>query len=457
MAQFVNLTRRTEIGANSYLLDIAGQRVVIDSGLHPEHDGEEALPLLNEIAEDSVDAIFLSHAHHDHLGSLPVLMRRQPGAPVFMTEATRRLSDVMLHNSVNVMEKKAEAGSAPPQFGHREVDRCEKRWQTVPLGQRWGMDGERLGANEEAVASFEFFDAGHIMGSVGVLIRAEGRAIFYTGDVNFDDQTVSRGARFPEEGIDTLIIETTRGDTPTPEGFTRAAEERRFGEALARALQGDGSVVVPVFALGKTQEVLALIHNFRRAGKLRDTPLYIGGLSAKLTVIHDELAHSVPRQQPDLHLLNDVAPFVLAGREAGSTPIRPGRIYAISSGMMTENTLSNIFARRVLSDPRQSLFFVGYADPKSPAGHIRAAQPGDMVTLDPAWPPQELRCPVEVFNFSAHASRESLRDYIRRLAPKKVVLVHGDPPAVEWFRAQVAADLPGTEVVIPPPGVPIDL
>lgn len=457
MPQLVNLTRRTEIGANSYLLELGGRRIVLDSGLHPEHDGEEALPLLNEVAEDSVDAIFLSHAHHDHLGSLPVTMRRQPGAPVFMTDATRRLSDVMLHNSVNVMEKKAEAGAGPPHFGHREVDRGARRWQCVPLRQRWDLTGERLAANEEAEVSFEFFDAGHILGSVGVLLRGEGRSIFYTGDVNFHDQTISRAASFPEEGIDTLIIETTRGDTPTPEGFTRAAEEKRFATALAQALEGDGSVVVPVFALGKTQEVLAMIHGFRRSRALRTTPLYIGGLSAKLTVIHDELAQSVPRQLPGLQLLDEVAPFVLAGREAGSAPIRPGRIYAISSGMMTENTLSNIFARRVLSDPRQSLFFVGYADPKSPAGHIRAAQPGDLVTLDSAWPPQELRCPVEVFNFSAHATRESLRDYIRRLAPKKVVLVHGDAPAVRWFREQVAADLPGSEVIVPEPGVPVDL
>ena len=100
--------------------------------------------------------------------------------------------------------------------------------------------------------------------------------------------------------------------------------------------------------------------------------------------------------------------------------------------MMTPKTLSNIFARRVLEDPKHSIFFVGYADPASPAGILRAAQPGDLVSLDLDEPPQPLRCNIEKFQFSAHASRESIVAYVKKLSPKKVVLVHGDVPAVEW-------------------------
>src|SRR5262245_26254291 len=98
---FTNLTRAVEIGANSYVLDLAGQRLVLDSGLHPTIDGPLGLPDHARLADGSVDAIVLSHAHQDHIGSLPVLQRHQPQAPVFMTEPTRQLGDVMLHNSVN--------------------------------------------------------------------------------------------------------------------------------------------------------------------------------------------------------------------------------------------------------------------------------------------------------------------------------------------------------------------
>src|ERR1700745_60032 len=116
--------------------------------------------------------------------------------------------------------------------------------------------------------------------------------------------------------------------------------------------------------------------------------------------------------------------------------------------MMTPNTLSNIFAQRIVDQPRHSIFFVGYADPESPAGILRNARLDDQVTIDPEQAPQRVRCQIEQFQFSAHASRESLIAFAERLAPKKVLLVHGDPPAVEWIRARLAADLPNSEVIV---------
>ena len=455
---FTNLTRRIEIGANCYCLDLAGKRIVLDSGLHPRFDGAAALPDFSRLPDGTADAIILSHAHQDHVGSLPVLMRRQPQAPVFMTEATRQLSDVMLHNSVNVMLKKRDEGVTEyPLFTHREVDVAFKRWRPVPLHTRFDVTGERLPPTEDAELSFEFFDAGHILGSVGTLIRAQGRKIFYTGDVQFDDQTIMQGAQFPEEELDVLIIETTRGDRATPEGFTRAGEELRFAQAIKTAFDRGAGVLIPLFALGKTQEILAMFYEFRRNGLLGLGPIYIGGLGTKLTEIYDKLAQLVPRQHPELQLLDAVAPFTMAGRAAEATPLKGGRLYALSSGMMTEKTLSNIFARQVISDPQHALFFVGYADPESPAGRLRKAAPGEIVQLSPDVPPQPLNCEVEQFNFSAHATRESLRAYVNKVRPKKIILVHGDAPAIEWFRATLTADLPGSEIVLPRPGVPLEL
>ena len=426
--------------------------------MHPRFDGPEGLPRLDLLPADSADAIVLSHAHQDHVGSLPVLMRQQPRAPVFMTEATRQLSDQMLHNSVNVMGHKVEdALMDRPHFTHREVDVCSKRWRTAPLHVRFDLDGERMRPDEEAEVSLEFFDAGHILGSAGTLIRAEGRTIFYAGDVQFDDQTIMQAARFPEEPLDVLIMETTRGDRATPEGFTRAAEQLRFAEAIRAAFDRGGAVLIPVFALGKTQEFLAMIHEFRRRALVPPCPIYIGGLGTKLTEIYDRLAHSTPRQRHDLDLLNAVAPFTMAGKSADAAPVKPRRLYALSSGMMTEKTLSNSYARHFLSDRQATVLFVGYADPESPAGRLRAAEPGDMIQLNPTLPPQPLQCHKEIFNFSAHASRESIRAYVNRTRPKKVILVHGDAPAVEWFRATLAADLPESEILTPTPGVAIEL
>jgi Cft2 family RNA processing exonuclease len=323
----------------------------------------------------------------------------------------------------------------------------------VPITTR----GERASPRDNDALTFEFWDAGHVIGSSGILIRAEGRSLFYTGDVNFDDQTIAQAAVFPQDKIDILIMETTRGDSATPPGWTRASEEERFVAAINDAFKRGGCVLVPVFALGKTQEVLAMIYKYRREGSLGEFPAYIGGLSSKITQIYDRRAGMGRRQLPRLQLMQDVDPYILNGESIRDAPARPGRVYALSSGMMTPKTLSNIFARRVLENRRDSIFFVGYADPESPAGILRKAKPGDMVSLDPDEPAQPVRCTLQQFQFSAHATRESLIDYAKKLSPKKIVLVHGDPPAVEWMRAKLAVDLPGTEVIVPTPGVELEL
>jgi Cft2 family RNA processing exonuclease len=464
--RFTNLTRATEIGANSYLLELGGQRLVLDCGMHPKLEGEAALPNLHLVPDGSLDSILISHSHLDHIGSLPVLMRRQPQARVLMSAPTARLGEVLLHNSVNVMSKPngsqpAAGDSHPPVvhplFTHRETDQSSRLWQDCSLRQPWSLDGERLARPEEAEVSFELFDAGHILGSTGILIRAEGRRIFYSGDVNFLDQTVSRAAAFPEEGVDVLIMETTRGDHPLAPGFQRAAEETRFVNTLREVFERDGAALIPVFALGKTQEVLAMFLQYKQRGLLGDVPVYIGGLSTKMTEVYDRFASSAPRRLQGLSLLHSVAPYVLSGREAGNSPIKPRRIYALSSGMMTEHTLSNVFARRMLSNPRHGILFVGYADPDSPAGRLRAAAPGELVSLADDAPAVERRCQLEVFDFSAHSQRDDILGYIRRLKPKKVVLVHGDPPAIAWFQKTLALAEPEMEVIVPSPGVAVDL
>jgi Cft2 family RNA processing exonuclease len=342
-----------------------------------------------------------------------------------------------------------------PLFTHREVDRTNQRWQFCALRQTYTLSGERAPA-DSGETTFEFFEAGHVLGSTGVLLRTEGRTLFYTADVNFDDQTIAQAAVFPEQKIDILIMECTRGDTPAAPGWSRSTEEKRLMQAIENAFTRGGCVLIPVFALGKTQEVLAILYKLRRE-KILDFPIYIGGLSSKITEIYDRRAQMGRRQLPRLQLLDDLRPFVLNAENIHDAGARPGRVYALSSGMMTPKTLSNIFAQRVVDQPRHSIFFVGYADPESPAGILRSALANEQVTIDPNRAPQAVRCHIEQFQFSAHASRESLIAFAERLAPKKVLLVHGDPSAVEWMRARLISGLPKSEIIVPTPGVEWEL
>lgn len=427
--------------------------------MHPKNTGEDALPNFKAIGDREVEAILMSHAHQDHIGTLALAMRRFPSARIFMTEGTADVGSVLLHNSVNVMTRQREeiGELSYPLFTHREIDRVSKRWQCCPMRQRISIAGERAAQRERDTLTFEFFDAGHVLGSTGVVIRAEGQTVLYTADVNFDDQTIMQGAVFPDEKPDVLIMECTRGDHAKPEGWTRPSEEERFAEALAAAFERDACVLIPVFALGKTQEILAMLYKFRRQRLLPEFPIYIGGLSSKFTDIYDRRTHTTRRQLPRLKLMREVAPFILNDETIRDTAVRGGRAYVLSSGMMIPKTLSNVFARRIIENPQQSIFFVGYANPESPAGLLREAGQGGEVALDPDKSPQRIRCSVEQFQFSAHATRESLIDYAKKISPKKILLVHGDPPAVEWMRTTLSKEISGSEIMVPTPGVELEL
>src|SRR5438874_12160906 len=261
--KFINLTRHTEIGANSYYLESGDTRLILDCGMHPKDVGKNALPNWKPIESQTIDAVLITHAHQDHTGTLPVLMRHQLHARIFMTEATSEIGSLLLHNSVNVMTRQREELGLTiyPLFGHRETDRAIDRWHLCRYRQPYAIRGDQV--RDDDAITFEFWDAGHILGSSGILLRAEGRTIFYTGDVNFDDQTITQSAIFPQSDIDVLIMECTRGDNPEPAGWSRASEEKKLSDAIEATFRRGGCALIRVFAVGKTQEALGMFYEFR--------------------------------------------------------------------------------------------------------------------------------------------------------------------------------------------------
>ena len=451
---FKSICRDVGIGANSYVLDSGGVRVVLDAGMHPKEEGLTAQPRYEMIENDSADAIFITHSHLDHVGTLPVCVERQQNAKVFISPETAELACAMLHNSVNVMEsKRTELGITDyPFFRHGQLDRMKGKFERRTPGRKFDVDAA-------GKVTAEFFDAGHIMGSVGVMFEAEGKKVFYTGDVNFEDSTLQKGAVFPEEEVDVLIVETTRGEQARRADYSRKAEENELAEAIDGVLKRGGSALIPVFAMGKTQEVLAMLQRFKEEGRVNaKTPVYIGGLSTKMTNIYDKFSDVSRRFRRGFKFLTDME---LAGgnkKRVGPIPFNNGCIYALSSGMMTEKTVSNNFARQgLLENKKHGLFFVGYADSATPGGKIRASEPGDMIELDPAYPPVKLNCEVRIFDFSGHSTRDAIADFAVSVKPKKVFLVHGDDGAMAWFKQELETRLPGVEVIIPAPGVEFEI
>jgi Cft2 family RNA processing exonuclease len=457
--RITNLNPDTGIGASSWFVELDGHGLLMDAGTHPKLEGRAGLPLYGLIQNKEVDAIAISHCHHDHVGSLPVALRYFPRSHVLMTELSYFLVERVLHNSVNVMTRQRdELGIKEyPLYSHDEVD------DIAPLFQGFRYNREvDWAAFHKTRAGFlsptlEFLDAGHALGSAGMMVRGKKETLFYTGDVCFHDQTILKSARFEDVRADVLIMETTRGNRVVPPGFTRSGEVERLSQAIQRTLERKGSILMPTFALGRTQEILALLSVLISQGKLKPQPIYIGGLGRVFTEIYDLESHRTSRQLPDLQLREALNLVVLEKGQAEKIRLTGGRLFVITAGMMSENTAAHDLALRMMGDEKMAIFFVGYADPSTPAGRLRAARHGETFLFSPGGGEATRNCEIQEFDLTAHANREELLDFVGRVEPRTVLLGHGDEDSREWFEDQIRTHHPQIKIIQPQPGGTVEV
>src|SRR6266436_3213133 len=452
--RIINLNPDTDIGASAWFVEIEGHRLLMDAGIHPKREGHEALPRYDLVKNEELDAIAISHCHHDHVGSLPIAVRYFPGAHVLMTELSYFLVERVLHNSVNVMKRQRdELGIKEyPLFSHDELD------DIAPLFQGFKYNREvDWAAFQRTRAGFlsptlEFYDAGHALGSAGIMVRGQKEMLFYTGDVCFHDQTILRKARFEDVKADVLIMETTRGNRALPPGFTREGEIERLSQSIQRVLERKGSVLIPTFALGRTQEILALLALLMGEGKLQRQPIYIGGLGRVFTEIYDLQSHRTHRQYPNLQLHEALNLIVLDHGQAEKMRLTGGRLFVITAGMMSEHTAAHDLALRMLGDPAQAIFFVGYTDADTPGGHLKVSRKGEPFLFSPSGGELTRLCEIQDFDLTAHANRNELLDFVGQVEPRAVLLTHGESASRGWFEEQIHARYPKVKVIQPVPG-----
>ncbi|HEY2574176.1 MAG TPA: MBL fold metallo-hydrolase, partial [Verrucomicrobiaceae bacterium] len=235
------------------------------------------------------------------------------------------------------------------------------------------------------------------------------------------------------------------------------AEKERLAALIRETYESGGSVLLPVFALGKSQELLVTLHELREMNLIPDMPVVIGGLTTKITLLYDHYASRVRRSYEGFRIMEDMGSLTPPRKRRQEINLAARTIYALSSGMMTEGTISNEFARKFILNRGNAVAFVGYTDPSTPGWRLRHAKLGDMVSLDERRPPVEVRARIESFDFSAHAARETIVDYVKSVQPSKALLVHGDAPAMDWFAARLSQELPAMEIILPEPGEEVTL
>jgi Cft2 family RNA processing exonuclease len=456
--RIINLNPDKDIGASSWFVDFEGSKLLMDAGVHPKRAGWDSLPLYDLIKHEEVDAIAISHCHHDHVGSLPVAQRYCPRAHVLMTELSYFVIERVLHNSVNVMKRQRdELGVREyPLFTHEEVDEKAHLYQGFKYNRE--IDWAAFHRTRAGVFSptLEFYDAGHAIGSAGIMVRGKKETLFFTGDVCFQDQTILKAARFEDVQADVLIMETTRGNKEVAPGVTRQTEADRLAEAIQRVLARKGSVLIPVFALGRTQEILAQLYLLMKAGRIPTQPIYMGGLGKVFTEIYDLQAHRTHRQHTNLILTEALNLIVLEQGQLDKMKLGGGKIFVVTAGMLTEKTAAHDLAARMAGHEEHAIFFVGYADPETPGGRLKKAQLNETFLFSVSAGEITRRCEIDDFDLTAHANREDLLDFVGRVNPRVVFLGHGDEPSRLWFEAAIRKRYPKITIHQPQPGVPVE-
>jgi Cft2 family RNA processing exonuclease len=457
--KIINLNPDTSIGASAWFVDLEGHRILMDAGIHPKREGRQGLPMFDRIKNQEMDAIAISHCHHDHVGALPVAVRHFPKAHVVMTELSYFIVERVLHNSVNVMTRQRdELGIREyPLYTHDEVEDIAPMFQGFRYEREVDWAAFHKTRSGFLSPTLEFFDAGHTLGSAGIMLRGNKESIFYSGDVCFHDQTILKRARFQDAECDVMILETTRGNRDLPAGSSRETEVERLVAAIERVRARGGSILLPSFALGRTQEVLAILALLTAEGRLPDQPIYIGGLGRVFTEIYDLQAHRTHRQFPNLQLHEALDLVVLEQGAAEKMKLGGGKIFVITAGMMSENTAAHNLAMRMAGDPRHGIFFVGYTDPDTPGGRLRAATPGKPFLFSASGGELTRECEIQDFDLTAHANRSDLIDFVGQAQPRVVLLGHGEDESRQWIEDQIRSRHPRIQVLQPKPGEAVEV
>ena len=439
------------VTGSCHLLELDdGFRILLDCGLYQGYDKE--LRGFNErwdFDPASIDCLVLSHAHIDHSGRIPKLVRDGFRGKIYATHATRSLCNILLLDSAHIQEKDAEyynkrktrqkgAGNFTPReplYVARDVQRAMRQFVALPyeLGVEL-RDGVRL----------EFRDAGHILGSATVSLRVGGRGteefrFGFTGDVGRPERPILRDPQAMDEQ-DVLVSESTYGDR---EHEDKPAEKEKFLRIIRETCEErGGKLLIPAFSVGRTQELVYLLDQLENEGRLsRRIPVYVDSpLAVNATTIygnHPECFDS------DLHeyLLRDPNPFgfntlhyvrEVADSKALNTLKGPAIIIS-AAGMGNAGRIKHHLANH-LPDPRNTAFIVGYCAPGTPGARLRQGEKeirffGEMVPVGAR---------VEVMDsFSAHADRLELRAYLHDHKRARLFLVHGDQDARAAFADQL--------------------
>lgn len=431
------------VGASCVAIEIAGQWIVVDAGVRVDRKSDP-LPDLALLEGKDVRAIFVTHAHADHIGALPLVHQAFPTAPIFASRATGLLMEVMLADALRIMSRRAAEEMEIPLYPPELVGSMLGQVRPLPVG-------ETLTLSQLPGISIHASRAGHIAGAVSFAFTSSDGSLVVSGDLSSTPQRTVQGAVPPPvQPCDLLVLESTYGARLHP---NRQGEEQRLAQAVAESLARGGHTLIPCFGLGRGQEILLVLQAAQEKGQIPDFPIYVDGLVRRVCQTYMQLPEALPptlqRQvrkgyQP---FLGRNVTFVTDERHRERILAGPPACILSSSGMLTGGP-SVWYAQRLAGQEQAAILITGYQDEEAPGRRLLDLAERKNSTLDLNGTTIAVRCHVAKYSLSAHADGGELAAYAAALKPRKVALVHGDEEAREALRRLLVE----TEVLLPANG-----
>ena len=413
-----------EVGRSAHLLTTQTSKVLIDCGIDP---GSDRTPFFNApelLPLDSLDAVIVTHAHLDHCGLVPVLLKYGYHGPIYCTAPTRDLMTLMLLDAIKVTNQEARKGLYDSSHVRELVNR------TIPL--RWGETTDIA-----PDMRLTLHNAGHILGSsIAHFHLGEGDYnLAYSGDIKFERSWLFNPAanRFPR--LETLILESTYGGYRDVQPSRQQATEE-FAALASKVVSRGGKLVVPVFAVGRSQEVMLVLEERMREGKIPRVPVYLDGMIFEATAIHTaypEYLNSQLRtqifQQGDNPFLSDIFHRIDSSQMRNDVlDSKDACIVLATSGMMSGGPVMEYF-RAWAPEEKNGILFVGY-QAEGTFGRRLQRGLGEATFLDGG---RQGSVPVKlevatIEGFSGHSDRVQLMNYVATVDPRpqRIVLSHGE-------------------------------
>jgi len=454
---------RTTTGS-SHLLEINGTRLLLDSGLYQGKRKEAFERNRNPPFEaKSVDVCLLSHAHIDHSGNLPTLVKRGFKGPIYATPATRDLCEIMLLDSAYlqlrdveyVNRKRARQGKNPfePLYESEDVTKALKQFEFIPY---------ETPTEVAPGVTVTYHDAGHILGSaittLDITENGQAKRLLFTGDLGRRAMPILKDPVVIHD-VDLLITESTYGNRLHP---PQADVKQKLLELCRRVIEHSSRLLIPAFSVGRTQQVLYFLHELWRDGLLEDIPVYVDSpLSTKATRIYDDHPECYDREMLGLLREHD-EPFSFGQvkytsdvQESKNLNQQPGPVIIISASGMCEGGRILHHLKNTVEDERNVILIVGYQAQNTLGRRLVHRQSPIKIFGEK----HKLRAKVHsVQALSAHADRNELLDYFRAMGPKveRGFVVHGDVDQSEPF-AEALTELGAGQVTVPEPGETVDV